>query len=123
MCHPQITFQYENDLLEELALNTLDRDECASNKTDNSLDRAIVNGIQEKLFRLELNYAKRLKVQEICYKKKLDDFQHRFKEYSTEMDVSKRIAHTSFIGMAQSVDIVFSFVIGNINSDSVATSP
>lgn len=69
-------------------MSTLDRDECASNKANKQLDRAIVNGFQEKLFRLELNYAKRLKVLEICYKKKLDDLQRKFKKFSAEMDVS-----------------------------------
>lgn len=69
-------------------MSTLDRDECASNKANKQLDRAIVNGIQEKLFRLEVNYAKRLKVQEICYKKKFDDLQRKFKELSVDMDVS-----------------------------------
>lgn len=69
-------------------MNTLDRNEHATNKAGSQLDRAIVNGMQEKLFRLELNYAKRLKVQEICFKKKLDDLQRKFKEFSSEMEVS-----------------------------------
>lgn len=68
-------------------MNTLERNEFATNKAASQLDRAIVNGMQEKLFRLELNYAKRLKVQEICFKKKLDDLQRTFKELSSEMEV------------------------------------
>lgn len=86
----QITFQYENDLLEELAFKFFDYDEnCLPNGISNVVsDSAVVNNIQAKLLRMENAYAKRVKIQGICYKKKLSDFQHTIMELNRQMQVS-----------------------------------
>lgn len=75
--------------MEELAFKSLDYDECLSNRTNNDLDQdAFVNSIQDKLFRIQVDYAKRLKIQEICYKKKFSDLQRNIKELNRQMEVS-----------------------------------
>lgn len=85
----QITFQYENDLLEELAFKFFDCDEdCLANA---HTDSAVVNNIQAKLLRMENAYAKRVKIQGICYKKKLGDFQRTIMELNRQMQVSLRL--------------------------------
>ena len=86
----QITFQYENDLLEELAFKFFDYDEdCLSNGLANvTTESAVVNSIQAKLLRMENAYAKRVKIQGICYKKKLSDFQRTIMELNRQMQVS-----------------------------------
>lgn len=84
----QITFQYENDLLEELAFKTFEYDaDCLSNSMTNVAEPSVVNNIQEKLLRMESDYAKRMKIQEICYKKKLSDVQKNM-DFSHKIDVS-----------------------------------
>lgn len=90
----QITFQYENDLLEELAFKFFDYDEdCLANAHN---DSAVVNNIQAKLLRMENAYAKRVKIQGICYKKKLSDFQRTIMELNRQMQVSPRVRDPSF---------------------------
>lgn len=86
----QITFKYENDLLEELATKFFDYDEdCLPNGIANiNSDSAVVNNIQAKLLRMENAYAKRVKIQGICYKKKLSDFQRTIMELNRQMQVS-----------------------------------
>lgn len=82
----QITFQYENDLLEELAFKFFDYDgDCLANNAHS--DSAVVNNIQAKLLRMENAYAKRVKIQGICYKKKLSDFQRTIMELNRQMQV------------------------------------
>lgn len=85
----QITFQYENDLLEELAFKSYEYDEgCLANNTTNATQPTVVGSIQEKLLRLEIDYAKRFKIQEICYKKKLNDLQKNIMELNRQIDGS-----------------------------------
>lgn len=87
----QITFQYENDLLEELAFKLFHYDEdCLSNGMPSNVatETAVVNNIQAKLLRMENAYAKRIKIQGICYKKKLSDFQRTIMELNRQMQVS-----------------------------------
>lgn len=89
----QITFKYENDLLEELAFKFFDYDEdCLSNGLANvTTESAVVNNIQAKLLRMENAYAKRVKIQGICYKKKIGDFQRTIMELNRQMQVSCRV--------------------------------
>lgn len=54
------------------------------------MNNAFADNIQEKLFRLEVNYAKRLKIQQICFEKKLSGLQKNIKELTSEMEVSER---------------------------------
>lgn len=84
-----MTFQYENDLLEELSYKSLDYDECVRSRATNDLEQdALVNSIQNKLFRMQVDYAKRFKIQDLCYKKKFSDFQKKIKELNRQMEVS-----------------------------------
>lgn len=85
----QITFQYENDLLEELAFKSYEYDEdYLSNETANLAQPTVVNNIREKLLRMQNDYAKRMKIHEICYKKKLSDLQTSIMELNRQMEVS-----------------------------------
>lgn len=54
------------------------------------MNNAFADNIQEKLFRLEVTYAKRLKIQQICFEKKLSGLQKNIKELTSEMEVSER---------------------------------
>lgn len=75
-----------------MALKSFDDEEdCLSNGTANVAETAVVNNIQEKLLRMETDYAKRMKIQEICYKKKLSDFQRNIMELNRQMQVSKEM--------------------------------
>lgn len=86
----QITFQYENDLLEELAFKSFEYDEeCLSNATANvTTTSSVVNNVQQKLIRMENDYAKRMKIHDICYKKKLSDLKKSINELNRQMEVS-----------------------------------
>lgn len=66
----------------------MDDVDCLSNGTANVTEPAVVNNIQEKLLRMESDYAKRLKIQEICYKKKLSDLQRNNMDLNRQMQVS-----------------------------------
>ncbi|XP_055302935.1 uncharacterized protein LOC129568714 isoform X2 [Sitodiplosis mosellana] len=91
-----ITFQYENDLLEELAFKSYDYDEDSlSNGTTNVVQPPVVNGIQEKLNRMENDYAKRMKIQEICYKKKLSELQRNIMDLNRRMEAPDAEANKS----------------------------
>lgn len=75
--------------MEELAFKSLAYDEYSSNRVNNDLEQdEFVNSIQEKLLRMQVDYAKRLKIKEICYKKKFSDLQKNIKELVHQMDVS-----------------------------------
>lgn len=95
----QITFQYENDLLEELAFKFFDYDDdCLSNGLANAhTESTVVNNIQAKLLRMENAYAKRVKIQGICYKKKLSDFQRTIMELNRQMQVSVIAKFSAFV--------------------------
>lgn len=75
-------------MLEELALKSLEHDDCLTNKTSNQLNNAFADSIQDKLFRLEVSYAKRLKIQQICFETKLSGLRKNIKELTSEMEVS-----------------------------------
>lgn len=71
-----------------MASKSIDYDDCVATERNGRLEEAVINGIQEKLFRMEIDYAKRLKIQEICFKKKFTDLQAENKNFSHKMDVS-----------------------------------
>lgn len=48
----------------------------------------MVNNIQQKLIRMENDYAKRMKIHDICYKKKLSDLKKSINELNRQMEVS-----------------------------------
>lgn len=68
-----------------------DDEDCVSNGTTNAVETTIVNNvqpIQEKLLCMERDYVKRMKIQEICYKKKLNHLQKNIMDLKRQMDVS-----------------------------------
>lgn len=74
-----------------MAFKTFEYDaDCLSNSMTNVAEPSVVNNIQEKLLRMESDYAKRMKIQEICYKKKLSDVQKNM-DFSHKIDVSHYI--------------------------------
>lgn len=74
--------------MDELAFKSLEYDECLLNRANNELDLdAFVNSVQDKLFRMQVDYTKRIKIQEICYKKKSSDLQRTIKDLKRQMEV------------------------------------
>lgn len=48
---------------------------------------AFVSSVQDKLFRMQADYTKQIKIQEICYKKKSSDLQRTIKTLKRQIEV------------------------------------